>query len=84
MKSVFLIMYLWNAASRCDSGACAHAAGGPALQVVEMPSLAACESVGAAAKQMVDVSRPDPSLSRAWDKPMMSPPTAFRCVEVAR
>ena len=35
-------------------------------------------------KQMVDVSRPDPSLSRAWDKPMMSPPTAFRCVEVAR
>ena len=84
MKSVFLIMYLWNAAARCNAGSCAHAAGGPAFQMVAMPSLSACEAVGLAAKQMIDVSRPDPSLNRAWDNPMMSPPTAFRCVEVAK
>ena len=81
MKSVYLIMYLWNAAAGCTNGSCAHAAGGPALQVVAMPSLTACEAVGASAKQMIDAVRPEPT---ADNRAMYSHPTSFRCVEVSK
>ena len=89
---MFLIMYLWNAASRCESGNCAHAAGGPALQVVPMPSIAACEAVGSSAKQMIDALRPAPVPAAGGNRrfersdwiAMESPPTAFRCVEVSQ
>jgi len=77
-------MYLWNAAARCNAGSCAHAAGGQAFQMVAMPSLAACEAVGSAAKQMIDQYRPDPTGIRAWSQVFESPPTVFRCVEIAK
>lgn len=46
-----------------------------------MPSLTACEAVGASAKQMIDAARPEPT---ADNRAMYSHPTSFRCVEVSK
>lgn len=68
MKLVYLILYLYHGSYR---------AGGPVLTITPMPSLAACEVVGQAAKALSDANAPGPG-------DHFGPVSAFRCVEVAR
>lgn len=78
MKSAFLVLYLWHAASfTITSGGGAN--GGPVLQIVPMSSLAACEVVGKAAKALADTTRPNQG-----EGAMQSQSASYRCVEVSR
>lgn len=87
MKIVYLILYLWHASGR--AGDYAGGIGGLGMTITQMPSLAACEAVGAAAKQIADAQRPEPvagnrvgegSYAR-WVR-FESPPAVYRCIEV--
>lgn len=79
MKAVFLVLYLWHGAKEGYAGL-----GGPQLVVQAMPSLAACEAVGSAAKQLADNSRPYPAESYHGDlyRSSVAIPAVYRCVEV--
>jgi hypothetical protein len=71
---VYLILYLWHAAGIGNGGA-----GGFALTIMPMPSIAACEKVGSAAKLMAD-----DELRGGWGgQPSRSRPTAYRCIAVS-
>lgn len=85
-KAVFLVLYLWHGAREGNSGL-----GGPQLLVQPMPSVAACEAVGRAAKEMADGQRPYPTasftLDNGWQplyRTSYSLPAVYRCVEVPR
>ena len=84
MKTAFLILYFWHANARMYVQSTAMN-GGPVLQFVQMPNLAACELVGRTAKQMTDESAPRWQ-NESWRDAVtsMSVPTVYRCVEVAK
>lgn len=65
MKTVYLILYLYH--SQWGGSA---STGGPSIAITQMPSLVACEAVGAQAKTLADSRIP------AVD-------AAYRCIEVA-
>ncbi len=82
MKTVFLILYLWHA-DRVDVYGYRERSvglnGGPVLKIEAMPSLRACEAVGAAAKALADQMQH--GANPADDRGL---PAVYRCVEVAK
>lgn len=85
MNTVFLILYLWNASGSQNRNA--GGTGGPAFQMIAVPSLPACEALGKAAKELIDANRPDKAPALYWkddrgehDPTFNSPPTVYRCV----
>ncbi len=78
-KTVFLIVYLWHATNhRADYNQ--GGTGGPAISIHKMPSLAACEAVGKAAKELTDSKGPTASIE---PEAFHSAPTVYRCIEVS-
>jgi hypothetical protein len=67
---IWLILYLWHAGHAQNGGA-----GGPAFTITQMPSFAACEVVGKAAKQMVDQQG-----ALVWGGYGHVQPVTYRCV----
>lgn len=74
---VYLILYLWHAdVSHTYRGG----TGGPALTIQQVPTIAACEQLGRAAKELADGLRPAP-VAITIDS-MNSPPAAYRCITI--
>lgn len=86
--SAFLIIYLWHASG---VGGVAGGTGGPVFQVVPMPSIAVCETVGMAAKELADGQRLEPVEGPLFEASkgdirwatLHSPPMVYRCVRGA-
>ncbi len=87
MQTVFLIMYLWHANQAIHNGqpnTTIAMNGGPVFLFERMPSLAACEAVGAAAKDLADRSIPRWEDGDYHHVSSMSTPASFRCISVPR
>lgn len=89
MKVAYLILYLWHSAGSEHSYG--GGMGGPAVQIVMVRSIAACEVLGRSAKELADSARPEPSPALYWTDEngrhtpaFYSPPASFRCVEVSK
>lgn len=83
--AVFLILYFWHgeiAVKQNPHDDVLSLAATPVMQVLPMPTLAACEVVGAAAKQLIDAAAPGNEPDRTL--PRVSRPAQFRCVAVSR
>ena len=81
MSTVFLILYFWHgdvAIKRNPHDDAIALAATPVMQVLHMPTLAACEVVGAAAKQLLDASAPGNEQNRTLL--CVSRTAQFRCV----
>lgn len=78
MKTVFLILFIWH--GQTYKSGYSHinmaypvalaAVGEPRLQIESVPSLSACEALGAAIKDMADA------------QPTSQQPVVYRCIAV--
>lgn len=55
MKSAYLILYFWHS---IYGGYNQGGTGGPVVQIISMPSMSICETIGKAAKEMIDKAKP--------------------------
>lgn len=87
MKIVYLVIYLWQADQATHEGqpnTVVAMNGGASVHIEPMPSLAACEAVGRAVKDLADANHPRFAEHPYHHIANLSTPTAFRCVEASR
>ena len=74
---VYLVLYLWHADV---SPAYGGGTGGPVLTIQQVPTIAVCEQLGRAAKELADSLRPAPVVTTI--NSLNSPPATYRCVAI--